>query len=820
MPTHERRRHAVGRLALAAALVVVSGCGAGRGRLEPVRGDGHGAHDLGLEVHAAGGRPRLAIVRREGDPQAALAVELRVDDAATFGSARVAAITALIAARLEAGGVIAVEPIAGARLGRVRGLVPQLGAPVATMLDDALRTPFSAADPTLPQVRRALDLYALRAVEDPALDRVARCLDRPLRSPSFQPLAGDELVKTVESWRAAALHANLLAVGVVGAGSGVDAFAAAWRSAPVLGADAPSLPLATSASGPFVVPATGSTEGALLVVDGIPRGATTAVLDSLLEREGPLALRLRASDEWRARAIVGAARPEGGCVVLELEAPRPTKEWNADRAVMRAAVALEIARQETDRALERGHPLADADAARLAIATGGDAREAADRAAWWSWPAAATAARTTVTLQVPLAAAGKSVPPTGLDADALVAALRPKLAAALDRAKLAWARSEIDVRARVEPGQGEQWALVGSPCGVGHEAVGDAGLAAIATSALVVDAAPRAAFDDVVLEPWSSTHGVGVVAHAPARVGEAPAALARRVADAAARAFAASFPGTSAIAGVRIDALAPLVSPGAESLLVRRGLHAEAPEHPSWLDPLGDADGIAKVGVEAVALRLATLRAGPLRLALLDNVDAEQTDAAARAADRWTPRRPGETRSCPLVDVGATPKGAIHPLAVKSGAGAAFAFPVDDAQRDAVEVLARVLAGPDGRLAQALTGAALRSDARLVRGLGRSALIVVVLAPDPDLDAVVGKVRALFEQLRGSGLGADDLVRGAHGATIAATVRRLDPRARLIDVFLSEGMVTSAPVDLPRLRAVALQVLDEDRAQLVLARLK
>jgi hypothetical protein len=256
-------------------------------------------------------------------------------------------------------------------------------------------------------------------------------------------------------------------------------------------------------------------------------------------------------------------------------------------------------------------------------------------------------------------------------------------------------------------------------------------------------------------------------------------------------------------------------------------LRASLPERPSWLSALGIVDPVARTGLESLELRVATLRASPLRLAVLANAEQDQIDVALRAADRWTPRRPGETRACPVIDPGASPKGAIHPLVVKTGTGVAFAFPVDETQREAAQLLAHVLQGPGGRLATDVASAGLGTsfEARLVRGLGRSALVVVALAPESNLDALVQRLRALFEQLRTGGLKAEDLARAERESAAALVIRRLEPRARLVDLFLNELREPGSPAsasatDLARLRAVATKVLDEDRAQLAVGRLK
>ena len=838
MPAHARRHRAVGagRAALFTVAVAFSigsggGCGAGAPRGKTPATGGVVGESGGLELHESGGRPRIVIVRREGDPQPAIAIELRIPDGTEASGARTAALTALVAARLERLGVAGVQPIAGAQYARVRGLVPQLGAQLATAIDDALRIPVAPVDPAIPAIQHALEKFSGRAVDDPGLARAARCLDRPTRPVGFQPLAAAALASTVEAWRQQAVRADAIVLGVVGGGAGLDTFLSAWSALGPLVA-APGVvpqPKAAPPTNAFVGLTTQSSEGAVLVVEGAPRAAIPSTLAALVEPTSPLMLRLRGADEWQAKGVSGAARAEGGCIVVELEpSPRARlsgKEWNADRVTMRAAVALEVTRQEIERAIDRARATADGEAARLAIASGGDAREAADRAAWWGWTstfAAGTPLRPTFTLTVPPPPPAKGATAATVDVEGFLGALRPKLDGALDRAKLAWARSEIDLRSRLEPGQGELWAVLGSSCGVAHETGVDAGLGNLAMAALTSTGGARAQSDGVALESWAAPAGLGIVAHAVARPAETPKALAQRVGDEVARAFLATFPGSDAVAIARADALVALAGAKPPGELVHAALRALLPERPSWLSALGAVDPVARTGLDSMELRLATLRASPLRLAVIANADNDQIDVALRAADRWTPRRPGESRACPSIDAGALPKGGIDPLVVKTGTGVAFAFAVDDAQRDAAELLARVLDGPGGRLASDVGTAGLGTlyEARFVRGIGRSALVVVALAPDANLDALVQRMRALFDRLRTGGLEAQDLARAERESAAALTLRRLEPRARVVDLFLGELAPSASTVDLARLRAVASKLLDEDRAHLVVAHLK
>jgi hypothetical protein len=795
-----------------------------------------GAPAHGVEVHEAGGRPRLVVVRRDGDPRAGIAIEIRVPDAYEDASARVAALAALVSARLGEGGLSSIETLSGARVARVRGLVRETSSALAEIVDAKLKTPVGDADPALPAVAAALDAFAARPVVDASLARAERCLDRPVRPASFAKIPREKLAATVEAWRLAAMRADGVVLGVVASGLGLDAFAERWSALDALRPPAGLPPVIAPAKAKEEDATVGHAgEGGLLVVDGAGRGAVPSAIAALADRTGALALRLEAAYDWRLRGVAGVSWPEGGCVVVEVE-PGPAssrrgarvgeaKEWNLERFTMHAAYALEVARQESELALETAR-VEDGEAARLAIGRGGDPREAADRAAWWGWSAPAASVRTASSvLSLPLAVIAKG---PQIDVDAVVTAARTKFVASLDRARIAWARGELEAKGRVEAGQGEVWVALGSPCGVSWETTLDAGLARVAIQSLAASVAPRGAADGVEIEPWASTVGVGLVAHAAARPGESPKALALRVGDLVGRAFLTGFPANEQVAVARGEAVSLLSDPVAPGPILRPALTALVPEHPSFIDALGAIEPVAKIGGEGVELRLSTLRGGPLRLAVLANApsvsgvtaEADQVDAATRAAERWVPRLPGETRACPAIDLGAAPKGALHVVHVAAGTGIAITLPVDEADRDAAAMLAAVLDGPGGRLEAAFSAQALATayEARLVRGAGRSALAIVVLAPAGNLDAVAAAVRGLLERLHTAGPDEADRLRADARRAQASMQRRLDPRGRLVDLFLGEPSPPPA-VELPRLRAVAARVLAEDHLQLVVARL-
>jgi hypothetical protein len=227
-------------------------------------------------------------------------------------------------------------------------------------------------------------------------------------------------------------------------------------------------------------------------------------------------------------------------------------------------------------------------------------------------------------------------------------------------------------------------------------------------------------------------------------------------------------------------------------------------------------------------MRSSSLRAGPLRVAVLANSDSAQADAAARAVDRWIARRPGETRACPPFAAPETPRPGTYAVAVPSGAlsEALLALPLapaDDAARTAATWLAAALDGPGGLLGQALGGGSTPESAlargwsaAVVGGPRSPALTVRLTATDASLDAAVAETRNLLDRLRQGALREADRSRAASSLARDALARSLDPRARTIDLWRGE-IATPAP-SLDALQAFAAATLRDDALVIVAAR--
>jgi hypothetical protein len=358
--------------------------------------------------------------------------------------------------------------------------------------------------------------------------------------------------------------------------------------------------------------------------------------------------------------------------------------------------------------------------------------------------------------------------------------------------------------------------LVGAPCGALAEAEGDAGLA---TGAALATARGRED-GDVAVEPFVTSDAIGLVAHGAALPGETPASHARRVADAAARAFAADPIEMGRASAARAQLLRAAEQDDGRAMTALA--LAVAPQRPSWIFPFGTAEALGRSSDAAVLLRAAALRAGPLRVAALANVDAAQADAAVRATDRWVARRPGEPRACPQVTVPAAPRPGTYPVETAGGTTEALlALPLaagDAAAVAAASVVALVLDGPQGLLAAALgqAGLARAWSARVVGGHAAAALVVRITTAAGALDAAVAQTRALLDRLRQGALTDADVARAASARAAAELAASLEPRARLAALF--RGDAPSPAPSLDAVRAFSAATLKDDALVIVATR--
>lgn len=760
------------------------------------------------------GLPPIAVVTREGDPRGGVAATVATGGIAEERGAEVAvALAAVVEGRLE--GRLDAQVLPGWSGYRVRALVASEAeaARAAEAIRAAMLGPIAEADAA--RAKKKLAALAARPMRDAALGGAVRC-----RGEAFGAAGrgGTEApsVAELEAWRRAAHGVARVAFATVGAARAGDEVARALGQAgawPDVTAP-PGEPLPGAAAPPELYDATGDVPAGgvrATIAVFVPRAATAiAIAAGVGDPRGPLASRLGALDApARVRDVVATAHARGGCLAVTIDlAPR---DLGAD-AASRIATAVALARQEL--VVELDGASADAGAARVAARGAADPREAAERAAWWTIAKDRDdAAGMRIAVAIGLGGGREAPPPLPPSADG-ASPLHTAVRSALDRATVAWHEPVVEARTRIERGQGEVWVLVGSPCGALAEAEADAGLAAGAALATARDA------PGVAVEPYVTAEAVGLVAHGAALPGETPASHARRVADAAARAFAADPIELGRASAARAQLLRAAEQDDGRAMTALA--LAVAPQRPSWIFPFGTAEALGRSSDAAVALRASALRSGPLRVAALANVDAAQADAAVRATDRWVARRPGELRACPQVTVAAAPRPGTYPVETAGGTTEALlALPLpagDAAATAAAGVLAFALDGPQGLLASALGAAGLARawSARVVGGRAAAALVVRVSTAAGALDAAVAQTRALLDRLRQGALTDADVARAVATRAAAELAASLEPRARLTALF--RGDAPSPVPGLEAVRAFAAGALKDDALVIVATR--
>ncbi|HEY8090793.1 MAG TPA: hypothetical protein VIF09_23185, partial [Polyangiaceae bacterium] len=746
-----------------AALLAIAGCGGGGGARSPSTPVGQG----GPLRHTGRGRPPVAVVVREGDARGALAVSVSTAGIAPERGAVVGvALAALVEARWRARGAAEGAAVGGWDGLRLRILVESAAeaAKLAEAAREAMLAPVTDGEPGMASVARKVEALARRPLPDRALVDVAACTGEAFGTGSDAVPSAAE----VEAWRRAAFGVERVAF----ATAGDDSLANAVASAIERGPEWPSVATARALSTPptdgraLVYDASGEMEPGAARIVVVAHTATAeqavAAAPALGDARGPLASRLAGLDaQARVRSVVATAHVDGGCVATTLDLDARDL---AVATAARVATAGALARQEI--AVELADETAPVNLGRELAARSSDPREAAERASWWALarPAEGGARDVRTGIIVGVASARDAQAPMG-------AAMADAIRRDIDGATVAWHGTAVETRTRLERGQGDLWILVASPCGTGAETSADAGTGAAFVEAAV--AQTRGLDSDVRAEPFVTTDGIGVLVHGPARAGESPLALARRLADLAGRPLLADpFP-SGALTRARSALLARSGDTEASALAALGS--ALVPGHPSWTEPAGTTFGLASASDEAIAMRAATLRGGPWRVAILANVDGSQGEAAAHGVDRWLARRPGEARSCSPVDTPPAVRPGTYSLASHAGASSEALLalslpPADDTSRARAAWLAAALDGPDGLLARVLGGRAdAPADSSLatawsagVVGAPRApALTIRLTASDPMLDAAVAQTRALLDRLRQGALHDDDHARAA-----------------------------------------------------------
>ena len=817
----------LGRLASRASLVSVSLVGITC--VPPAPALAPAAPQVPANVRELPSRPSVAVVARDGDPRAAFAVAVLtagVDDAA--GPRVPVALAAVTEARLTAQGIRDVTVSATWDGYRVRALLPPNGdgAALVRAVREALLTPIAAgASSDVRAVERKLSSFARHALRDPTLLEAARCTDEPLSLDHGETVNASP--EALEKWRAASDGLGRVVFGVAGTAREVDAVASAILAQPVWPAAAPFVRVAASSAGapePLRVYDATTDLGAsvarvTLVVHTPEAGSAVAAARTLGAKNGALSVRLRALDApVTLREITGTAGADGGCIGVVVDVPHAESRAEGNALATVVTVLRQEARQDVATA---SRPTVARARASQAALSAGDPREAAELAAWWALidttsPRAGGAVSDSVF--VGMAA--------GTDPPADVGARAKMLEAEVLRTASAWQSPVLETRREVEPGQGAMELLLASPCGTLAEGDVDAGLDALAIASLVEQARSRAREQDAEVSEWLTSDGVGVLVRATRHDGETPGDLARRAADTVGEALLAETVEASAIGRARAE----LMALGAQDDSRSFATLAEAlvPGHPSWSFPLTMGRGLEAWSDGAVVARIAALRHGPMRLAILGTEDAAQVDLVALAVDRWMPRSVGVAATCPPIAAAPLAKPGTYaaPPSVSPSAWLAIPLPRGpgttpqsrSATRDAALATAAALEGPDGLLARALSsGLAYSWSARVIGPVDAPALVVHVASAGPALDAAVAQVRGLLDRLRRGGLTEADRTRAISRLEEGDLGASLSPRGRVERLWRSEPRSKPVP-PLDALRTFLAETLHDDALIIVASR--
>jgi len=775
-------------LALAALALVPTACTPPPARLPPspaaVATFGQESTSQ-IAVHTATNKPVVTTVVRGGDPLAAVAASVLTDGDGIASTA----LAALVEARLRDAGVTTAQSRADRDGYRVFALVasPEEAATVVRRLHEALASPVVASAATTGLVALRLSALRARPLDSPALLPVVQCtgeLGALPTDPWFDPRTPDGLAR-LEQVRKLSHVRERISLAAVGTQAVADAFVRQVIDGPVWTSGAPPADPWPDQDrvDAYAEPATPDAPARLhLAIRMRDAFTATTVAERAASQDSPLLARLAATSGWQLARISATVRPRGAClgVVLDRKHDGPGPAIEVDAARTAALVVNELDNSFTE-------VRADGSVAGRQVLRASDPREAASLAAWWSLTSRLEPGpdRVAIALGLPPPKLAPSAPADTIDT--LVTTSAQRFAASYRNAHAAWDRRVVEARVRVEPGQGELWVLAASPCGVLAESETDAGLTALAA---VAASQSGVLADDVTLEPWVAQDGVGIVAHAAPRHGEGPHSLARRVADAAAHALIHQRITEGELSRARSAVLTLTDTSDAPFPAILGSLaRVLSPNHPSWFVPFGLRGSVVEASAAAVDLRWAALSDGPVRVAVLANVDAKQGDTAIRALDRWMVRADGPPRACTSVAPFAAPEAqhvTVDSLGNPPRAMLGVAVPVPDtASTTMLDLVAAALNGEDGWLARTLAsfGGRVQASARTAGGPHMSALVIDIRGPDRSLDPAVSQVRAALDRLAQGAATADDLARGTAWLARQDREASLDPRTRLVAVW-------------------------------------
>jgi hypothetical protein len=776
------------------------------------------------DVRIARDRPPFVLVAREGDPALVVAVAVTTSGASADQGRNEepeisVAIAAMLESRLEAERLNAqVRPSYDGFLASFVAVSEAEAKRATKVLRDALLAPVTARD--VEAAEKKLNALSRRPLEHEALRHWARCTGdlRGLAERRSKDTTVRFDRRLLERWKSTVVGTLRVSFAVTGPKVTDEAIAsivlegAPWSEGTSLRSLRAEHELSAT-----VVETIADRRAQPSVFVTLDVGASRAAVESapsLGDPRGALALKLRELPlPFSIREVIGTSHPTGGClgiaIALDASSPPSSSALTTEEVGTHAAEAIALVRSEALAAASRPRGAADG---RAVAGQTGDAREAAERAAWWNLAdrVVPSEPETIATMTVPARRSSEAMS---------IERLSRTLTSALSRATRSWETTMIEARSRLEPGQAEAWVLVGSPCGADDESSLDTGVSALAIRAM----AQRGQEDTAVvggatLEPWVSSDGVGIVAHGLPLPGESAVLHAERLANAAARTFLAEPLSSSTLARARTELLRQASVRSSPSLEMLASVLA--PRQPSVLAPFGLSDALANTPDGAVLIRAQALRKGLVRIAMLANHSTPQAMAATKAADRWLSRTANLSRSCSAFSARTMPTPGTYAATLRAGSlpEAYLAYPlpsVEERDRQAAAFLATAITST---LAMGKTEEGYSLSARVLGWPKAPALVVHVSAPQAGLDEAVMSVRGLITQWQKDGFAVPDFERLREKHERDLLVASLEPRTRLLATWRSEPIGRSPPVTRDAVRGLLTRHVSESSLVIVTAR--
>jgi hypothetical protein len=726
-------------------------------------------------------RPRLTLVEREGDPQRGVALGVYVGASASAAYA----LSVLVEGRLRDAGLAAASVQASATGFIVSALAasPDDVGHFVQRSNAALVAPVTAAE-----VERVLARWRAappRQAATPSEAAVARCSGELVLPPDAEGPAS--VPSRLVPWLAS-VRAGDAAFAIVGSQDFLDAGSDALEDVAEWSRLGSTVGLSFESELAGAQPSAGGEENLSVALWGAPPATAVAAAERLGEVDALLPVRVGAGfPPWHVARITSNLSRGGACLRVDLRAE------GAPPSAAAVSVSVASTLDELDYTLARVKPGPWVVAKQVLVTEAPDA--AAAIAAWQAVTAAAPAPQD--------AGVKRLVHYAGPLADG-ASAERPARGLVVPPGT---PLPSVELRHALEPGQGQFWMLLATPCGTGAEDGASAGSLALAlhSAALGHDAQ-----QGVSLEPWLSVDGMGLLAHSgPVTPYESPAAQAERIAEVLVRAVLRAGPPAEDIAQSRETLLASLPSGPAPGVAL--ALRQTTANHPSYLDARGTWASLTAVSARSVQLERERFVRSKLRLASLGTQDEAQLAAAERRLLSLLGSVAAGAVECP-------PRGLVSSVPGKyeidatgvRDADAVVAVPLPASPGGPSEE-ARwtewLMNRPGGWLQQALQRPGLVSTARAraVGGGAAAALIIEVHAVDDKHDEAVAQVRGLLGRLRAGAATAGDVQLAREHVSQSDAARRLNPRGRVIDLWFGATRPEASLETLHRLHRVAFE---------------